>query len=80
VAHHDPAYSYAVDALTARFEGVHPADAVLAAVERAREEIEPGATVKDFLELLVERRAREILTDRPRANADVCVDVTRDLK
>lgn len=65
-AHHEPAYAFAVDALAKRFEGVHPADAVLAAVEEARAEIEPDSTVHDFLELLVERRAREILTARSR--------------
>lgn len=62
--HHEPAYAYAVEALTTRFDGVLSADQVLAAVEQARGEIEPGATVHDFLELLVERRARDILTSR----------------
>lgn len=65
-AHHEPAYPYAIEALTKRFDGVLSADEVLAAVETARGEIEPGATVHDFLELLVERRARDILTARSR--------------
>jgi hypothetical protein len=61
-AHHEPGYKYAVAALTRRFEGVFSGDEVLAAVEQARGEIEPDAKVHDFLELLVERRARDILT------------------
>ncbi len=56
--------SPALEALVTRFDGDLPPDDVLAAVQQAREEIEPGATVHDFLELLVERRARDILAAR----------------
>jgi hypothetical protein len=68
-AHHEPVYAYAVEALTTRFDGVLSSDQVLAAVEQARGEIEPGATVHDFLELLVERRARDLLTALARTTA-----------
>lgn len=66
-AHHEPEYTSAVEALSRRFEGLVTRDDVVAAVEQAREEIEPGATVHDFLELLVERRARDLLTARSRS-------------
>ncbi|MGB7819284.1 MAG: hypothetical protein WBL35_11220 [Ornithinibacter sp.] len=69
-AQHEPQYRFAVEALTVRFEGMCSGDEVLAAVEQARQEIEPGATVHDFLELLVERRARAILSAGPRQSTE----------
>jgi len=60
-AHHEPEYHIVVDGLVARFEGVLTRDDVQTAVDTARREIEPGSRVHDFLELLVERRALEIL-------------------
>ena len=63
-SHHEPAYDYAVDALAQRFAGTFGREEVEAAVEQARAELEPGSTVTDFLELLVERRARESLGAR----------------
>lgn len=65
-ANHEPTYPFAVEALTKRFEGALSGDDILSAVEQARGEIEPGATVHDFLGLLIERRARDILTVRSR--------------
>ena len=59
--HHEPEYHLVVDGLAARFEGVITREDVVAAVEAARREIEPHARVHDFLELLVERRALEML-------------------
>jgi hypothetical protein len=60
-AHHEPEYHLVVDGLASRFEGVLTRDDVAAAVDAARGEIEPAARVHDFLELLVERRALELL-------------------
>jgi len=59
--HHEPEYHLVVDGLAARFEGVLTRDDVAAAVDAARREIEPRSRVHDFLELLVERRALDML-------------------
>ena len=67
--HHAPDYSSAEDSLASRFEGIFTREDVRAAIESARAEIEPGSRIRDFLELLVERRAAETL--RARAHAGV---------
>ncbi len=67
--HHEPDYARAVDDLTERFAGGVSREDVQAAIDEARSQIEPQSTVHDFLELLVERRAREMLLARSRAGA-----------
>lgn len=69
-AHHDvPDYTAVVDSLEKRFAGVFTREEVEAAVEDARRQLEPQSTVPDFLELLVERRAKELLAARPTPSA-----------
>ncbi len=68
--HHEPQYVFAVDTLVQRFEGDFTREEVEAAVAEARARLEPQSTVHDFLELLVERRARETLLARAAAAAD----------
>ena len=65
--HHEPDYSSAEDSLVARFAGVFTREEVRAAIDAARAEIEPGSRIRDFLELLVERRALDTLRARARA-------------
>jgi hypothetical protein len=60
-----PDYTAVVDSLEKRFAGAFSRAEVEAAVEEARQQLEPQSTVRDFLELLVERRARELLSTRP---------------
>ncbi len=67
--HHEPRYAFAVETLATRFEGVFTREQVEAAVDEARAQLEPQSTVHDFLELLVERRARESLLARSTAPA-----------
>lgn len=62
--HHAPDYSSAEDSLVSRFEGVFTREEVRAAIDAARAEIEPGSRIRDFLELLVERRASDTLRAR----------------
>jgi hypothetical protein len=62
--HHEPDYAVATDSLAARFEGVFTREEVSAAVADARAQLEPGSRIHDFLELLVERRARDLLQSR----------------
>ena len=61
-AHTD--YAHAVDRLVTRFEGRFSREEVEAAVREARGELEPQSTISDFLGVLVERRARELLEAR----------------
>ncbi|MGB7819030.1 MAG: hypothetical protein WBL35_09905 [Ornithinibacter sp.] len=68
--HHEPDYVRAVDDLTERFAGRISRDDVQAAIDEARSQIEPQSTVHDFLELLVERRAREILLARSTSGSE----------
>lgn len=63
-SHHEPDYTVVIGNLTDRFRGVLSPDDVLAAVEEARAQVEPESRVHDFLELLVERRALELLRSR----------------
>ncbi len=63
-SHHEPTYDFAVDSLLQRFGADFTREEVRAAVDEARAELEPGSTVRDFLELLVERRARDALCAR----------------
>jgi hypothetical protein len=67
--HHEPDYDLAVDSLVTRLGGAVTRDEAQAAVDDARREIEPGSTVHDFLELLVERRAFERLRAGARTGA-----------
>ncbi len=68
--HHEPQYAYAVATLTQRFAGVFTGAEVESAVREARAELEPQSTVHDFLELLVERRAKEALLARSARSVD----------
>ena len=68
--HHEPDYSSAEDSLVVRFEGVFTRDDVRAAIDSARAEIEPGSRIRDFLELLVERLATDILRARERSGVE----------
>jgi hypothetical protein len=67
--HHEPDYALAVDHLMMRFQGEFSPDEVRAAVEDARDEVEPQSRIPDFLELLVERRAYDALLNRTRGKA-----------
>lgn len=62
--HHEPDLDAVADGLGARFGDVHSRDEILAAVRQAADEIAAQAKVPDFLELLIERRAREVLQAR----------------
>lgn len=67
--HHEPDYALAVDHLMIKFQGVFSPDEVRAAVEDARSEVEAQSRIHDFLELLVERRARDALRNRTEGKA-----------
>lgn len=59
--HHQPDLEAVSAALEARFGDGRSRDEVEVAVRRAADEILEQAKVQDFLELLIERRARELL-------------------
>ena len=58
---HTHAYAALVDDLAYAYDGVHDRSAIAAAVEAARAELEPRATVATYLPLLVARQARQEL-------------------
>jgi arsenate reductase len=55
-------YDRLVDDLAYTYEGIFSRDSIAQAVANAREALEPTATIKDFLPILVSRFAREQLS------------------
>ena len=70
----DP-YPALVDDLTYSYEGVFSAESVAAAVADARETLEPTATVRTYLPILVARQAREQLTSAAQAEGRIAKTV-----
>ncbi|HEV7146230.1 MAG TPA: arsenate reductase ArsC [Pedococcus sp.] len=70
----DP-YPALVDDLTYSYEGVFSAESVAAAVTDARETLEPMATVRTYLPILVARQAREQLTSAAQAEGRIAKTV-----
>ncbi|NNG35087.1 arsenate reductase ArsC [Nakamurella aerolata] len=61
--------------LTYRFDGVFSRDQILAAVDRARTAMEPHATVRTYLPVLISRYATELLTAAAQAAGTVAKTV-----
>jgi arsenate reductase (thioredoxin) len=61
-------YDRLVDDLAYTYEGIFSRDSIAQAVANAREALEPTATIKDFLPILVSRFAREQLTAAAQAD------------
>src|SRR6187455_964398 len=55
-------YDRLVDDLAYTYEGIFSRDSIAQAVANAREALEPTATIKDFLPILVSRFARQQLS------------------
>jgi hypothetical protein len=56
-----PDYTHVIDSLMTRFDGAFTKEQVQARVDDARGELEPQSRIPDFLGVLVERRARDLL-------------------
>jgi protein-tyrosine-phosphatase len=69
------AYAEIVERLSYRFDGVFSRDQVTAAVATGRAELEPRATVTDYLPLLVERLAKERLLADAQADGRAAKEV-----
>lgn len=61
----------AVDELSYSFDGVFSTEEITAAVERAREALEPNATVRTFLPVLIKRYATELLNSGAQADGRI---------
>ena len=61
-------YDQLVDDLAYTYEGIFSRDSIVKAVADARAALEPTATIKDFLPILVSRFAREQLTAAAQAD------------
>jgi arsenate reductase len=61
-------YDRLVDDLAYTYEGIFSRDSIVEAVASARAALEPTATIKDFLPILVSRFAREQLTAAAQAD------------
>jgi arsenate reductase len=61
-------YDRLVDDLAYNYEGIFSRDSIAQAVANAREALEPTATIKDFLPILVSRFAREQLSAAAQAD------------
>ena len=70
----DP-YPAIVEDLTYAYEGVFSAESVAAAVTAAREALEPMATVRTYLPILVARHAKEQLTSAAQAEGRIAKTV-----
>ena len=70
----DP-YPAIVEDLTYAYEGVFSAESVAAAVTAAREALEPVATVRTYLPILVARHAKEQLTSAAQAEGRIAKTV-----
>lgn len=72
---HEAAYAHIIDELSYKYDGVFDPESIRAAVAQARAELEPSATVTEFLPLLVARFAKERLLAAAQVDGRVAKEV-----